>query len=120
MDIQERLKKVVEQSKFTPNAFASHCGIKQPTLDKQLKGLRGVSLDTIVAISHSFPELSMEWLLRGSGPMFSEEVSTPDESADRLNRLVDTITTLQDIINEKNATIKELSNEILKLKANQK
>ena len=111
----ERLKDIISHYGYSERAFALKCGLKQATLDKQLKGLRAVSLDTITAILNTFGDISAEWLMRGNGSMF---VNSDEASADyeKMARLVDTITMLQAAINEKSKTIQALEQEIQKLK----
>lgn len=114
MDLLQRLKEILNYSGLSTRAFANKCGISQPTLDKQLKGLRSVSLDTTMAVLSTFHEVSAEWLMRGNGQMIiSSEGSSPE--LERINKLVDTITTLQDTINLRNETISLLTAQLNKL-----
>lgn len=46
-------------------SFANAIGVKQKTLNQQLKGQRSLSLDTVLAVLSSFEDISAEWLLRG-------------------------------------------------------
>lgn len=114
MDILSRLKEIVSFSGLSIRAFAIKCGIPQKTLDNQIKGLRAVSLDTTVSILHAFPEISSEWLIRGVGTML---ITPSDNSAEteRINKLIDTITLLQDTINSKSETIAVLNERIKQL-----
>ncbi len=114
MDILQRLKDVLKYSGQSVRAFSIKCGVSQPTLDKQIKGLRSVSIETIMSVLYAFPEISAEWLMRGNGQML---ILQEDNSAEneRMNRLIDTITTLQDTINSKNDAIATLSNRVMQL-----
>lgn len=114
MNALQRLKEVLADSGLSVRGFAIRCGVSQPTLDKQLKGLRGISFDTMTSVLRAFPEISAEWLLRGSGDMYISDQPNAAE-LDRINKLVDTITTLQDAINAKNETIALLTERIKKL-----
>lgn len=108
MDLHDRLNAIVSYTKLSDRAFAIKCGLKQPTLDKQLKKLRSVSTDTIIAVSKTFPEISLEWLLWGEGEMFKSQ----SRETERINTLLDTITTLQEAINAKSETIAMLNDRI--------
>lgn len=90
------------------------CGLRQNTLSNQLNGMRELSLSTVVAILEAYPEVSIEWLMRGNGQML---IQTDENSAEmiRINQLIDTITTLQEAINLKNATIDMLTNRVAQL-----
>jgi CII-binding regulator of phage lambda lysogenization HflD len=111
MDLLCRLKEVISYSKLSDRAFALKCGLKQPTLDKQLKGLRAISLETIIAVCAHFPEFSRDWLLMGEGDMLKSQ----SKEVERLNRLVETISTLQETINTRSDTIAMLSERIKQL-----
>jgi DNA-binding helix-turn-helix protein len=100
---------------MTDRAFAIKCGIKQNTFSNQLNGAREVSLATINAILISFEDISSEWLLRGKGEMLLSAIK-PDSNIERMERLVDTIATLQGTINEQTKTIQLLADENRKVK----
>lgn len=116
MDILSRIKEVIAFSGLSVRAFSIKCGISQKTLDNQVKGLRSLSLDTTASVLHAFPEISSEWLIRGKGQML---LNRDGDSAgnERLNKLVDTITTLQDAINDKSNQIATLTERVKQLEA---
>lgn len=62
-----------------------------------------------MAILSAYPEVSAEWLLRGTGEMF---ISNEEKESERITLLLDTIATLQQTINEKSKTIKELQSQL--------
>ncbi|MCM1369966.1 MAG: helix-turn-helix domain-containing protein [Candidatus Amulumruptor caecigallinarius] len=109
----ERIKAIIAQMGLSTRAFALNCGLRQNTLSNQLNGMRELSLSTVMAILTTYPELSSDWLMRGEGEMF--KVITPDVNAERVMKMVDTITTLQDTINDKDATIASLNGRIKQL-----
>lgn len=115
-DLSDRLKAVIDFSKLSTRGFAIRCGISQPTLDKQIKGLRSVSIDTLTAVCSSFPNISRDWLLLGEGEM----LKTQSKELERINSLLDTIQTLQDTINNKSDIIKSLSERVRSLEADKK
>ena len=100
---------------MTDRAFAIKCGIKQNTFSNKLNGARELSLATINAILISFEDISSEWLLRGKGEMLLSAIK-PDSNIERMERLVDTIATLQGTINEQTKTIQLLADENRKVK----
>ena len=113
MDILTRLKEIISFSGLSNRAFSIKCGIAQKTLDNQLKGLRSLSLDTTVSVLNAFPDVSAEWLLRGTGQILLS--TTLNSENDRMNKLVDTIATLQEAINAKSETISLLKDRIKEL-----
>ena len=110
-----RIKTIISHYQMTDRAFAIKCGIKQNTFSNQLNGARELSLATINAILISFEDISSEWLLRGKGEMLLSAIK-PDSNIERMERLVDTIATLQGTINEQTKTIQLLADENRKVK----
>lgn len=111
MNLRDRIKTVHSYSNLSERAFALKCGLKQPTLGKQLKGQRAISLDTIIGVCTAYPEFSRDWLLNGEGDMFK----TQPKEDERINKLIDTITLMQDTINKKAETIAYLTEHIKQL-----
>lgn len=111
----ERLRAIISFYGLSDRAFAIKCGLKQPTLDKQLKGLRAISMETIVAILNTFGDISAEWLMRDEGEMIKHPLS-PTLDIDRIATLVDTIANLQKTISEKDQTIAILTDQVQQLK----
>lgn len=116
----ERIKSIINYYKLTDRAFAIKCNIKQNTLSRQLGGTSEVSLSTIDAILSTFEDVSSEWLLRGKGTMLLSDVEheqdiMPNPNMERMNRLVDTIATLQGTLNEKDKTIQLLEDKVKRL-----
>lgn len=112
----DRIKTIISYYKLTDRAFALKCGIKQNTLSRQLSGVSDISMPTVLSILEQFDDLSSEWLLKGRGEMLISDNTKKDASIERIERLVDTIATLQDTINEKTRTIQLYEEENKKLK----
>lgn len=114
MDVLTRLKEIISHSGLSVRAFSIKCGISQTTLDKQVKGLRSVSLETIIGTLYAFPEISSEWLMRGDGEMIKQqEVNTKE--LERINKLNNVVDSLQEVIDSKNTTIAALNERIKQL-----
>lgn len=115
MAIISRINELVKFSGLSVRAFAIKCGIPQKTLDNQVKGLRGVSLETTLSILQAFPEVSANWLLKGEGEMLTGNQKDP--SAERIEKLIGTIETLQESIELKNKSIAMLTERVKQLEA---
>lgn len=125
--MNSRIKEIIAYSGLSDRAFAIKCGIAQNTLNRQLNGVRELSLTTVNAILNTFENISAEWLLRGTGNMLLSENQPQDESTERIAMLVDTITTLQKALNEQTKInqlqteqIKKLTGELAMLKNERK
>lgn len=96
--------------------FAEMIGSNGKTIGQQLKGERAISLDTVLNILSAFPEVSSEWLLRGSGEMILSDNLPPiigDESENDLNTHA-MLAQAKKEIDSLNIEIASLKNELLK------
>lgn len=111
-----RIKEIITYSGLSDRAFALRCGLAQNTLNRQLNGVRELSLSTVNAILNTFADISSEWLLRGKGQMLLSEVNNDAQNIERVTRLADTIANLQGTINEQMKTIQLLTEDNKKIR----
>lgn len=67
--MKDRIKKIQEYSGLSLGVFASRTGIKAASLSHILNGRNNPSLDVMMKIHETFPEVSWEWMLYGTGSM---------------------------------------------------
>ena len=118
--VLHRINEFREYSAISKSTLAASIGVEQTTLNNQLIGKRGLSLDTILALLSSFTELSSEWLLRDRGDMFLKKFDGSLEAnslkqAERIEKLIGTIETMQESIDLKKQTIATLRERINQL-----
>ena len=111
-----RIKEIITYSGLSDRAFALRCGLAQNTLNRQLNGVRELSLSTVNAILNTFTDISSEWLLRGKGQMLLSEVNNDAQNIERVTRLADTIANLQGTINQQMKTIQLLTEDNKKVR----
>mgnify|MGYP002768837456 CR=1 FL=1 len=70
-----RIKELISCKSKSVREFANMINVKQVTLNQQITGTRGLSLEIVSSILNSFEDVSAEWLLRGKGEMFLKEES---------------------------------------------
>jgi plasmid maintenance system antidote protein VapI len=102
-----RISKLIESTGLNPTSFAAKIGVQQMTLWTQLNGRRKLSLETVRAILDTFPDVSAEWLMRGTGTM----TRSNDEQDKRISNLVDVIAMQQETIRNLQEKIKQLQNQ---------
>lgn len=118
--ILTRINEFREYCAMSKSTLAASIGVEQTTLNNQLIGKRGLSLDTVIALLSSFSELSSEWLLRDRGNMFLKKYDGSLEAdglkqSERIEKLICTIEILQETIDRQKETIAILENQISKL-----
>lgn len=77
--VVERIREVLAKKRWTVNSLSKALNISQPTLSRQLSGLISLDSKVILGIVLLFPEVSAEWLLRGTGNMNLEYESSDAE-----------------------------------------
>lgn len=75
MDTRDRIKLIIETEGVTQVAFAETTGINTSTLNHVLTGRNNPSVDVISKILAAYPQYESDWLLHGSGPMWTEVYS---------------------------------------------
>lgn len=71
------------------------------------------SYTEIISLLKSDRKIDANWLILGVGNMYKNSIVIKEQ--ERINKLVDTIATLQDTINAKNDVIATLSNRVMQL-----
>jgi len=65
----ERIKQLLQQQQLSTTQFADLIGVARPVISHVLSERNKPSLEVVQRILAAFPELSMAWLLNGTGPM---------------------------------------------------
>lgn len=76
----ERIRQLLHDKQLTPTQFADAIGIARPIVSHILSGRNKPSLEVVMKILAAFADLSMPWLLNGSGPMWALETAAPAAS----------------------------------------
>ena len=75
--IIQRIRVYLKNKRWTINSLSKQLNIPQTTLNRQLSDSSYVGVEVITGMLAIFPDLSAEWLLRGTEPM--ERIDTaPD------------------------------------------
>ena len=78
----DRIKKIISDNQLTNSSFADKIGVPRSSISHILSGRNNPSLDLIIKILKSFPEINADFLLTG-------ELTTPinnDKSKDSLSK----------------------------------
>lgn len=115
--VKARLCAFIEHSGLTNAAFEKKCGLSNGYIRNFKGNLGGKKLEGILT---SFPQLSKEWLLFGTGSMLigSERLETPAPriEADHIPQLSATEILLRDLLAEERARVDALNDVIGELK----
>lgn len=73
--VRDRIKQLQKEKGFTENGLAGGDTPAQKRLNRQLSHGAGISLDTLLRILEACPDVSADWLLRGSGETYHGDIT---------------------------------------------
>lgn len=79
MSLNERISKVIEYSKLTPSEFADEIDVQRSSISHITSGRNKPSLEFIIKIKSSFPEILWDWLVTGEGEMLKQDLPEVNE-----------------------------------------
>lgn len=68
----ERLQKVIDFYSESASSFAEKIGVQRSSISHILSGRNKPSLDFVMKVLHSYPEVELYWLMNGKGNFPSE------------------------------------------------
>lgn len=86
--VRNRINDVLREKGLTENSVAAGVSAVQSRLNSQLSHGGKISLDTILRILDACPDVSAEWLLRGTGEMYKSAKITGANSVTGRNATV--------------------------------
>lgn len=116
INVNKKIREIISCLGLSDRQFCLKIGINPSVLGSMFQKDTEPSAKVIKLTLNAFTDISAEWLLRDKGPMLLSETA-PDSNIERMNRLVDTITTLQGALNEKEKAIKLLEEKAKRLES---
>ena len=113
--VNEKIREIISYYKLSDRQFSIKIGVTQSVIGSMFQKNTEPSSKVIRLTLNAFTDISADWLLRNKGPMLISDIE-PDPNIERMERLVDTIATLQGTINEQMKTIQLFTEENQKLK----
>ena len=77
--MKDRIRQLMENQHMTQQTFSEFIGISSASLSSLFNGRTNPTLNTVEALRRKFPQISLDWLMYGKGPMFKDE--NPDAEA---------------------------------------
>ncbi|WP_034045448.1 helix-turn-helix domain-containing protein [Wocania ichthyoenteri] len=95
----KRLQKVIDYYGESASSFAEKIGVQRSSISHILSGRNKPSLDFVLKVLYSFPEVELYWLLNGKGEFPSNKNLASDKTNAPELKIKDTIKS--EINNEK-------------------
>ena len=112
--VNEKIREIISYYKLSDRQFSIKIGVTQSVIGSMFQKNTEPSSKVIRLTLNAFTDISADWLLRNKGPMLISEIK-PDPNIERMERLVDTIATLQGTINEQMKTNQLLTEKLKKI-----
>lgn len=123
LDISNRIRAYLHDKRISETQFAKKAELVQATVNKQLNGTSALSASIIESLALQFPDISMEWLIRGNGSMLlndpapSQSIVPNPPIGQPLPTESDALAAAMDLIEKQNEFIKAQSLLITQLKS---
>lgn len=109
--LNSKIREIISCYRMSDRQFSLKIGVNPSVIGSMFQKNTEPSAKIIRNTLLTFPEISSDWLLKDEGTMLRQ----PDKNLERMEKLIDTISILQDALNTK---IKEV--EMLRQKLNNK
>lgn len=76
MALKMRVKLCMEKLKVSANEMERQCGISHSTISSQVNGKSKLSATVIAELLSCRPDISAEWIFRGTGDMLNKQADT--------------------------------------------
>ena len=112
--VNEKIREIISYYKLSDRQFSIKIGVTQSVIGSMFQKNTEPSSKVIRLTLNAFTDISADWLLRNKGPMLISDIK-PDPNIERMERLVDTIATLQGTINEQMKANQLLTEKLKKI-----
>jgi len=75
--MKDRIKQLMETQHMTQQVFADFLGINPATLSGIFNDRTKPTLNIVEAVKKKFPDINLDWLLFGTGPIFGSSNAAP-------------------------------------------
>jgi DNA-binding XRE family transcriptional regulator len=72
-----RIRELLEVRQLSPTQFADLIGVGRPVISHILSERNKPSLEVVQKVLDAFPDISLSWLMKGTGPMLTDGASAP-------------------------------------------
>lgn len=99
-DFAMRLQKIIDFYDETASGFAEKIGVQRSSISHILSGRNKPSLDFVMKVLHSYPEVELYWLLNGKGNFPTAETQISKTPNHQLNLKVENTNNPQELNSE--------------------
>lgn len=82
LQMKDRISLLIKAKNLTAAQFADEIGVQKSSISHIISGRNNASLDFIQKVLLCYPEVNMEWLMFGKGPLFKGSESSLNSNND--------------------------------------
>ena len=80
--MKDRIILLIKSKNLTAAQFADEIGVQKSSISHIISGRNNASLDFVQKILYRYPEVNLDWIMFGKGPVFKGQESTVNTSSD--------------------------------------
>ncbi|AEM72099.1 helix-turn-helix domain protein [Allomuricauda ruestringensis DSM 13258] len=84
-----RIETVIEHLELSVSAFADEIGVQRSSISHLLNGRNKPSLDFVMKLVNTYPEVDLYWLLKGEGRFPKESTNQAEINGPKITKEVD-------------------------------
>jgi len=84
MEMKDRIRQLMESNHMTQKVFAQYTGISEASLSGVFNGRTKPSLSMVESIHERMPNVSIDWLMFGTGEMYASQTEAAPADAPTL------------------------------------
>ncbi len=84
--MKDRIILLIKAKNLTAAQFADEINVQKSSISHIISGRNNASLDFIQKILFRYPDVNMDWLMFGKGPIFKEADMAPNSVSDEASR----------------------------------
>ncbi|MEC7771946.1 MAG: helix-turn-helix transcriptional regulator [Bacteroidota bacterium] len=86
--IVSRIETIIEHLELTVSAFADEIGVQRSSISHLLNGRNKPSLDFVMKLVDTYPQVDLYWLLKGEGS-FPKEAGSGNQTPEPLEKEIE-------------------------------
>ncbi|MBO0340886.1 MAG: helix-turn-helix transcriptional regulator [Allomuricauda sp.] len=86
--IVSRIETIIEHLELTVSAFADEIGVQRSSISHLLNGRNKPSLDFVMKLVDTYPQVDLYWLLKGEGS-FPKEAESGNQTPEPLEKEIE-------------------------------
>ena len=94
--MKERIIQIMQEMGVSKSEFADKIGVAVPLLSHVVSGRNKPTLNVVMGIHNAYPQINIDWLLYGTGEMFSTDLPSENREISTEQQMIFNFSTEKD------------------------